>query len=68
MVLWHPSIIPIERKPKAGKKLLGAPPLILSLSFACLIMLGTVLLKLPIATTEPSLGFKACLLRHRPLR
>ncbi|EJG0705528.1 Ktr system potassium transporter B [Vibrio parahaemolyticus] len=53
MVLWHPSIIPIERKPKAGKKLLGAPPLILSLSFACLIMLGTVLLKLPIATTEP---------------
>ena len=53
MVLWHPSISPIERKSKAGKKLLGAPPLILSGSFALLILLGTCLLKLPIATLEP---------------
>ncbi|WP_373433517.1 TrkH family potassium uptake protein [Vibrio anguillarum] len=53
MVLWHPSISPIERKPKAGKKLLGAPPLILSGSFLLLILLGTALLKLPIATHEP---------------
>ncbi|WBA15549.1 TrkH family potassium uptake protein [Salinivibrio proteolyticus] len=53
MVLWHPSISPIERKPKAGKKLLGAPPLILSGSFALLILLGTCLLKLPVATTSP---------------
>ncbi|OOE52541.1 TrkH family potassium uptake protein [Salinivibrio kushneri] len=53
MVLWHPSISPVERKPKAGKKLLGAPPLILSGSFALLILLGTCLLKLPFATTAP---------------
>ncbi|WP_021024008.1 TrkH family potassium uptake protein [Salinivibrio costicola] len=53
MVLWHPSVSPVERKPKAGKKLLGAPPLILSGSFALLILLGTCLLKLPFATTAP---------------
>jgi trk system potassium uptake protein len=53
MVLWNPSLSPIERKPKAGKKLLGAPPLILSGSFLLLILLGTVLLKLPIATQVP---------------
>lgn len=53
MVLWHPSVSPIERKPKAGNKLLGAPPLILSGSFALLILLGTCLLKLPMATSEP---------------
>jgi trk system potassium uptake protein TrkH len=53
MVLWHPSVSPIERKPKAGKKLLGAPPLILSGSFLLLILLGAALLKLPIATHEP---------------
>ncbi|KXO09267.1 Potassium uptake protein, integral membrane component, KtrB [Moritella sp. JT01] len=53
MVLWHPSISPIERKPKAGNKLLGAPPLILSGSFALLILLGTCLLKLPMATLVP---------------
>ncbi|MCG3728212.1 TrkH family potassium uptake protein [Vibrio cincinnatiensis] len=53
MVLWHPSISPIERKPKAGKKLVGAPPLILCGSFLLLILLGTGLLKLPFATHEP---------------
>lgn len=53
MVLWHPSVSPIERKPKAGKKLLGAPPLILSGSFLLLILLGAALLKLPLATHEP---------------
>lgn len=53
MVLWHPSIKPIERKPKSGKKIVGAPPLILSGSFFLLILLGTALLKLPIAAHEP---------------
>lgn len=53
MVLWHPSITPIERKPKSGKKLVGAPPLILSGSFLLLILVGTALLKLPIAANEP---------------
>ncbi len=53
MVLWHPSITPIERKPKSGKKIVGAPPLILSGSFLLLILLGTALLKLPIAAHEP---------------
>lgn len=50
MTQWHPSVLPIERKPNAGKKLLAAPPLILSGSFALLIFIGTCLLKLPIAT------------------
>ena len=50
MTQWHPSVPPIERKPNAGKKLLAAPPLILSGSFALLIFIGTCLLKLPIAT------------------
>ncbi|MGO2320425.1 MAG: TrkH family potassium uptake protein, partial [Vibrio toranzoniae] len=53
MVLWHPSITPIERKPKSGKKIVGAPPLILSGSFLLLILVGTALLKLPIAAHEP---------------
>ncbi|MEH0324058.1 TrkH family potassium uptake protein [Vibrio mimicus] len=53
MVLWHPSVRHIERKPKSGRKLVGAPPLILCGSFLLLILLGTVLLKLPIATHEP---------------
>ena len=53
MILWHPSITPIERKPKAGKKLFAAPPLILCGSFVVLILLGSVLLKLPIATYVP---------------
>ncbi|HDI3254084.1 TPA: Ktr system potassium transporter B, partial [Vibrio cholerae] len=44
---------PIERKPKSGRKLVGAPPLILSGSFLLLILFGTLLLKLPIAVHEP---------------
>ncbi|WP_191600099.1 TrkH family potassium uptake protein [Marinomonas algicola] len=52
MVQWHPSNSPIERRPKSGKKIIGAPPLILSGSFLLLILLGTLLLKLPIATHE----------------
>lgn len=53
MVLWHPSLSPLERKLNAGKKWLAAPPLILSGSFLLLILFGTALLKLPIATHEP---------------
>ncbi|HGE6126981.1 TPA: TrkH family potassium uptake protein [Vibrio cholerae] len=53
MVQWHPSISPIERKPKSGRKLVGAPPLILSGSFLLLILFGTLLLKLSIAVHEP---------------
>ncbi|MEI8612508.1 TrkH family potassium uptake protein [Shewanella sp. PP-He15 brown] len=50
MVQWHPSVTAIEHKANPGKKLIGAPPFILSVSFALLIILGTCLLKLPIAT------------------
>ena len=50
MVLWHPSHAPLERKVNAAKKLSGAPPLILCGSFLILILLGTVLLKLPVST------------------
>ncbi|WP_125778747.1 TrkH family potassium uptake protein [Pseudoalteromonas rubra] len=53
MILWHPSVTPIERKPKSGKKIAGAPPLILCASFLLLILVGTCLLKLPIAVHEP---------------
>ena len=52
MVQWHPSL-PLEQTQKAGKKLFGAPPFILSASFALLILVGTCLLKLPIATESP---------------
>lgn len=52
MVQWHPSLT-LEHTPKSGKKLFGAPPLILSASFALLILVGTCLLKLPIATESP---------------
>ncbi len=38
---------------KKRKKLFGAPPFILSAAFLALILLGTVLLKLPIAVHEP---------------
>ncbi|WP_434340237.1 TrkH family potassium uptake protein [Motilimonas cestriensis] len=53
MVLWDPSINPLERQPIVRKKLLGAPPFILCASFALLILLGTCLLKLPFATHQP---------------
>ena len=52
MVQWHPSL-PLEHTPKSGKKIFGAPPFILSASFALLILVGTCLLKLPIATESP---------------
>lgn len=52
MVQWHPSLT-LEHTPKTSKKLFGAPPFILSASFALLILLGTCLLKLPIATESP---------------
>lgn len=52
MVQWHPSLT-LEHTPKSGKKLFGAPPFILSVSFALLILVGTCLLKLPIATESP---------------
>ncbi|MEL4273794.1 TrkH family potassium uptake protein [Shewanella xiamenensis] len=52
MVQWHPSLT-LEHTPKSSKKLFGAPPFILSASFALLILLGTCLLKLPIATESP---------------
>lgn len=53
MVLWHPSITTRERRQKSGKKIDGAPPLVLSGSFLLIILLGTALLKLPIAAHEP---------------
>lgn len=52
MVQWHPSLT-LEHTPKSGKKLFGAPPFILSVSFALLILFGTCLLKLPVATESP---------------
>jgi len=52
VVQWHPSLT-LEHTPKSSKKLFGAPPFILSASFALLILLGTCLLKLPIATESP---------------
>lgn len=53
MEQWHPSVRMIERSPKAGKKLLCAPPVILCGSFLLVMLLGTLLLKLPIATHTP---------------
>ncbi len=53
VVQWHPSIMAIEHNPRSDRKLLGAPPFILSVSFALLILLGTGLLMLPIATESP---------------
>ncbi|MGL4614705.1 MAG: TrkH family potassium uptake protein [Shewanella sp.] len=53
MVSWHPSVYFAQRTPKAAQKILAAPPLILSISFIVLILIGTLLLKLPIATTAP---------------
>lgn len=52
MVLWHPSQAPIERKTTSSKKINAAPPFILAGSFALLILLGTLLLMLPFATTS----------------
>lgn len=59
MVLWHPSSSMIERKPQAGRKAFLIPPLVLSGSFVLLIIVGTALLKLPIATQEPISWFES---------
>ncbi|WNJ95350.1 TrkH family potassium uptake protein [Vibrio ruber] len=53
MAAWHPSTSPIVRKPKAGRKIAAAPPIILCASFLLLVLLGTCLLKLPQATVAP---------------
>ena len=53
MKRWLPANRPLERKPKGARKIQAAPPLILSLSFLSFIVLGTLLLKLPFATTAP---------------
>ncbi|GMM68118.1 TrkH family potassium uptake protein [Alteromonas sp. MTD1] len=50
---WSPAYRQLERKPKGAKKVQAAPPLILSLSFLAVIIIGTLLLKLPIMTTQP---------------
>ncbi|WP_342807746.1 TrkH family potassium uptake protein [Alteromonas sp. M12] len=52
MLLWHPSQAPIERKTKSAKQINAAPPFVLAGSFALLIVLGSLLLKLPIATVS----------------
>ncbi|WP_414932690.1 TrkH family potassium uptake protein [Vibrio europaeus] len=57
MMLWHPSISLIQRKPKAGLKAFTVPPLALSVSFLLLIVCGTVLLKLPLSTHQPITWF-----------
>lgn len=51
MILWQPSHQLIERKKIANKRINAAPPFILAGSFAVLIILGSLLLMLPIATT-----------------
>ncbi|NDW22159.1 TrkH family potassium uptake protein [Alteromonas hispanica] len=53
MVQWHPSVRRIERSPKAAKKIQAAPPLVLSMGFLLLIVVGMLLLKLPISTHMP---------------
>ncbi|QUJ69923.1 TrkH family potassium uptake protein (plasmid) [Photobacterium sp. GJ3] len=53
MIQWHPAVSPLARKPKAARKIQAAPPFILSGCFLFLILAGTLLLKLPIATTAP---------------
>lgn len=53
MTRWTPARRPLERKPRGARKIQAAPPLILSLSFLAFIGIGTLLLQLPRATTEP---------------
>ena len=50
---WSPAYKPLERKPQGAAKVHAAPPLILSLSFLAVIVIGTLLLKLPVMTVEP---------------
>lgn len=51
MKRWMPGSRPIKRTPGGARKIQAAPPLILSVSFLSFILLGTILLKLPFATT-----------------
>ncbi|MFS1703799.1 Ktr system potassium transporter B, partial [Alteromonas sp. AMM-1] len=53
MVQWHPSVRLRERKPKAASKIHAAPPVVLSVGFLTLIVVGMLLLKLPVATQTP---------------
>tara|TARA_X000001388_G_scaffold33314_1_gene23443 strand:+ start:8117 stop:9340 length:1224 start_codon:yes stop_codon:yes gene_type:complete len=53
MVQWHPAVRRIERTPKAATKIHAAPPVVLSVGFMALIVIGTLLLKLPASTYTP---------------
>ncbi|MDO7083357.1 TrkH family potassium uptake protein [Pseudocolwellia sp. AS88] len=52
MILWKPSYQLIVRKKIANKRINAAPPFILAGSFAILILIGSLLLLLPMATTS----------------
>ncbi|WPZ01504.1 TrkH family potassium uptake protein [Idiomarina sp. OXR-189] len=55
MKQWVPSLAWLYRKPARRKRraFKASPPVILSGGFACLILLGTLLLKIPGATEQP---------------
>ncbi|MDG6099901.1 Ktr system potassium transporter B [Alteromonas sp. ZYF713] len=53
MTRWKLQRRPLSRKAKNAYKIQVAPPLILSLSFLAVIIVGTVLLLLPGMTTQP---------------
>jgi len=55
MKQWAPSIAWLYRRPgrKRRRAFKASPPVILSGGFACLILLGTLLLKLPFSTEQP---------------
>ncbi|MCG8498416.1 MAG: TrkH family potassium uptake protein [Enterobacterales bacterium] len=53
MVQWHPAVRRIERTPKAASKIHAAPPVVLSVGFMALIVIGMLLLKLPASTYTP---------------
>ncbi len=55
MKQWVPSLAWLYRKPGRRKRraFKASPPVILSGGFACLILLGTLLLKIPGATEQP---------------
>lgn len=53
MVQWHPAVRRIERTPKAASKIHAAPPVVLSVGFMALIVVGMLLLKLPVSTNTP---------------
>ncbi|TAP24777.1 Ktr system potassium transporter B [Alteromonas sp. KUL17] len=53
MTRWNLQRRPLSRKAKSAYKVQAAPPLILSLSFLAVIIIGTLLLLLPGMTTQP---------------